>query len=603
MSKYQQIKNFADSFISEKIVEYNIPGAALVLVKEGEILFSQGYGYANLEKEIPVIPEQTLFRVGSVSKLITATAIMQLAEQEKLKLNDNINQFLDKKLLVPDSYIKPITFADILTHTDGFDVGWGIGAFTHSQGELIPLKDFLEQNLTSRLYSPGEIYFYGNVGMTLAGHIVEQITEVSFNDYVTEHIFKPLEMNHSTFSQPLPKHFAESLALGYKYHKGNFTARPFAYFQAYPAGALSATPTDMANFLIAHQKEGKYKENTILNKDTLRAMHSQKFTINPALAGATYGFTERFFQGERIIEKVGRLNGYNSLFLLLPKENLGFFLVCNTNGGQLVNGFRKEFLENYYQEQEKVNIDRASVPITSVSSLRELPGTYRLNQYAHKSLDKLGVLLGVAPEIKLKINNDKTLTFSSNPEDRWIEVSPLLFRSEQKQDYIGFKELNGRIHLFRGDWAFLTFEKLAWYEPVKFQAIVLSICLVTFLVSLLLSLGQITFQTFPLSSIIVIPGLKELTIALALSNIILTVGLYFSFIVSDFWEILYGLPQRVKFLLQLPKFSASLSVVLGVLVITAWLKEGNLLAAKSWYFLIATAGISFTFYLKYWNLL
>lgn len=605
MHEAHKIQDFAAKFFPEKMEKYHVPGAALVFVKDGQILFSQGYGYGNLETKNPVIPEQTIFRVGSISKLFTATAVMQLAEQKKLQLNDNINQFLDKSFQISDTYSKPITLANILTHTDGFDFGWGSGVFARSHQKLVPLGDFLKQNLPPRIYLPGEIYLYGSVGMTLAGHIIEKITGVSFHKYIQENIFKPLEMNQSSFSQPLPDQLNQNLAIGYKYHKGKFIPRPFGYFQSPPAGSLSATPTDIAHFLIAHLQDGQYKESSILQKDTVQEMQNQQFTVNPNMAGATYGFYERFFQGERIIEHSGRLNGYNSLLFLLPKDNLGFFLACNTNGGKLINEFRTEFLENYYPEQEQASINRASIPepVTPASSLKHLSGIYRLNQYAHNSMDKLGVLLGVAPEIKLKMNNDQTLTLSDNPQEKWIQVAPLLFLSQKKRNYITFKKINGRMHLFQGDRAFLTFEKLAWYEPVRVQVIVFIICLIIFLVTLVLWLVQLTFQLSILNNIIDAPWLKESAILLAMVNIIFTFGLYLAFIRLDFWQLLYELPKVVKFLVQLPKVSAFLGASLGALVIVSLMKEGNFLALKIWYFIIALAGINFTLYLKYWNLL
>ncbi len=605
MLNYKKLQDFTDNFFFEKMEKYHVPGASLVFVKEEKIIFSQGYGYANLEKSVPVTPERTIFRVGSISKLFTATAIMQLAEQKKLRLDDNINLFLDKNLQIKNSYSKPITFANILTHTDGFDFGWGIGSFSKSHQELLPLKNFLEQNLLPCIYSPGTIYSYGNVGITIAGHIIEKITGISFNRYIEEYIFKPLGMNQSTFEQPLPEQLNKNLAIGYKYHKGKFIPRPFGYYKSPPAASLSATSKDIAHFLIANLQQGKYKENSILQKDTIEEMQKQHFTVNPHIAGATYGFSERFFQGQRIIEQAGRLNGYNSLLLLLPKEQLGFFLVCNTNGGKLINEFRKEFLETYYQEQEKeeINISKSLPTIKSASSLKKLSGTYRLNQYAHNSLDKLGVLLGMAPEIKLNINKNKTLRCSLNPNDKWIEVSSLLFRSDKNQDYITFKKINGRVYVFFGNWVFLNFKKLAWYEPVKFQLRIFILCLVVFLITSTSGLGEFLFSASIFNISTNVLGLKESAILLAFINTIFVCWTYLAFTRLDFWELLSGLPKTVKFLVQLPKISAFLSAILGILVIVAWLKEGNFLAAKIYYSIIGIAGVSFTFYLKYWNLL
>jgi len=602
MNQGQEIQNFSDSFFSEKMEAYHVPGASLIVVENGKIVFSQGYGYANLKEKIPVNPEKTIFRVGSVSKLLTSTAVMQLAEQKKLKFNDDINQFLDLSLQVPSSYARPVTFANILTHTDGFDFGWGIGAFARSKENLLSLEDFLQENIPSRIYSPGKIFLYGNVGMTIAGHIIEKISGMSFNEYMQEHIFDPLEMNHSSFEQPLSEQLNRNLAVGYKYKNGQFTPRPFGYYQNPPAGSLSATSIDIAHFLIAHLQNGKYKEERILRQENIEAMQKQQFSVNPKMAGATYGFYERYIRGERIIEHSGRLNGYNSLLVALPEHNIGFVLACNANGGKLINEFREEFLKTYFSEPEKKDVVASSTSVTS-SPLANLSGTYRLNQYAHNSIDKLGVLLGAAPEIKLNIDADKTLTFSSNPEEKWFRVSPLLFRSEEKNSYITFRKINGKTHFFQGDWAFLAFEKLAWYEPVKFQLKIFIFCLATFLITLVLWLSQLFLKSSVLNNITNVAWLGELSLILALINIVFATGVCFAVIPLDFWEILYGLPQGVKNLIQLTKVSAFLSVGLGALVVLAWFKEGNYIAAKIWYSIVATAGISFTFYLKYWNLL
>jgi CubicO group peptidase (beta-lactamase class C family) len=144
MYEHQELEKLFDVFFSERMKTYGIPGAALVIVKDEELIFSQGYGYADLKKEIPVICDRTLFRVGSVSKLFTTVAVMQLAERGKLKLDDDINQYL-KDFQIPDTYPNPITFANLLTHTDGFDFGWGIGIFDRSSSNLVSLGDFLHK--------------------------------------------------------------------------------------------------------------------------------------------------------------------------------------------------------------------------------------------------------------------------------------------------------------------------------------------------------------------------------------------------------------------------------------------------------------------------
>ncbi|HEY9672570.1 MAG TPA: serine hydrolase domain-containing protein, partial [Waterburya sp.] len=162
----QELEAFLDDFFAKEMVKEHVPGAAVALVKDGKIFFSKGYGYADLEKKIPVVPDKTLFRVGSISKLFTTTAVLQLVEQGKLKLDDDVNKYL-KRFQVKNTYPKPVTIANLLTHTDGFDSGWGMGAFARRASEMTPLGDFLAKRLPPRILPPGEVFLYSDVGMNL----------------------------------------------------------------------------------------------------------------------------------------------------------------------------------------------------------------------------------------------------------------------------------------------------------------------------------------------------------------------------------------------------------------------------------------------------
>src|SRR5215211_421034 len=114
-----EMKAFLDEELGREMEKYHIAGAAVSVVKDGELFFAKGYGYADLENKIPVDPEQTIFRIGSVGKLFTWTAVMQLVEQGKLDLDEDINDYLDFR--IPDTYPQPITLKHLLTHTAGFE--------------------------------------------------------------------------------------------------------------------------------------------------------------------------------------------------------------------------------------------------------------------------------------------------------------------------------------------------------------------------------------------------------------------------------------------------------------------------------------------------
>ena len=134
--------------------EHHIAGAAVSVVKDGKLFFAKGYGYADLEKGIPVDPEQTIFRIGSVGKMFTWTAVMQLVEQGKLDLEADINTYLDFR--IPDTYPQPITLKHLLTHTSGFEDRW-FGSVVTDANDLLPVREWLVSHMSERVRPPGDM--------------------------------------------------------------------------------------------------------------------------------------------------------------------------------------------------------------------------------------------------------------------------------------------------------------------------------------------------------------------------------------------------------------------------------------------------------------
>ncbi|MGE5776114.1 MAG: serine hydrolase domain-containing protein, partial [Chloroflexota bacterium] len=209
-----ELEAFMDGVMAAKMSENHIPGAVVVVVKDGEVLLSKGYGYADLETRTPVDPEKTLFRPGSVSKLFVWTSVMQLVEQGKLDLNADVNDYLD--FTIPDTYPEPITLKTLMTHTPGFE-DKGEDLFVIKPENVISLEAYLKKNIPARVFAPGTIGAYSNYGTALASYIVERVSEMPFYEYVETNIFSPLEMTHATFRQPLPTDLAEDMSSGYNY--------------------------------------------------------------------------------------------------------------------------------------------------------------------------------------------------------------------------------------------------------------------------------------------------------------------------------------------------------------------------------------------------
>src|SRR5262249_40123424 len=305
----RELAAFFDGVLSQQLSMYHIPGATVAVVKDGQLLFAKGYGSADIAHNRAVQADDSLFRVGSVSKLFVWTAVMQLKEAGKLELTTDVNHYL-KTFRIPDTYPgQPITLAHLLTHTAGFE-DRGIGNDAGDAARLQPLRALLPPHLPARVRPPGQFTSYSNYGAILAAYIVEQASGQSFEQYVQEHILTPLGMRHSSFHQPLPPELASHVATGYSFAGSAYTAQPFEYVQVWPAGSLSATATDMARFMIAHLQNGRFGETRILQDATAQEMHAQHFANDPRVPGLDWGFYEQRIDGQRLIEHGGDIQWF-----------------------------------------------------------------------------------------------------------------------------------------------------------------------------------------------------------------------------------------------------------------------------------------------------
>jgi len=322
----QDLEIFLDGIMPLQLERDDIAGATVAVVKNGKLLFAKGYGYSDYENKKPVSAEETLFRPGSVSKLFTWTAVMQLAEQGKLDLDRDVNDYIDFK--IQEAFGKPITLKNILTHTPGFEEQ--IKDLIRTGSESPNLGEYLKTHIPARIYPPGTVPAYSNYGAALAGYIVERVSGLPFNQYIEENIFKPLGMTHSSFAQPLPPDLAPLMSNGYRLASDG--PRPFEVVVPAPAGSLSSTAADMARFMMAHLQEGQLGDARILRPETARLMHSRLFALDEAANGMCYGFYEESRNGQRIIGHGGDTVYFHSDLHLIPDASVGFFVSHNGQG-------------------------------------------------------------------------------------------------------------------------------------------------------------------------------------------------------------------------------------------------------------------------------
>ena len=329
-ARLASLPQFIDGVLAQQTVGREVAGAVVSVVSGGDVLFSRGYGFEDVDQAIRADPERSLFRPGSTSKLFTWTALMQLVEQGRVDLDAPVEDYIDFE--IPDSQSRPILVRHLLDHTPGFEDRGGITA--SSPAEFVALGEWLPRNIPTRVREPGIETSYSNYGTALAGYIVQRVSGLPFPTYVEDHIFGPLGMDRTTFREPLPADLADDMAVGYEVVDGRFVAQPFELFHnIMPAGSASSTANDMARFMIAHLHEGHLGDARILKPETMRLMHSDLSANAPALPGFAHGFYVVREQGPRLIGHGGNTGDFHSMLLLAPEADFGIFVSYSGGDG------------------------------------------------------------------------------------------------------------------------------------------------------------------------------------------------------------------------------------------------------------------------------
>ncbi len=355
-----ELEAFLDGIMATQMEANHVAGVTIAVVKDGKLFFAKGYGFADVKNKKPVLADRTMFRPGSVTKLFTWTAIMQLYEQGKIDLDADVNTYL-KDFKIPATYPQPITIKNLMSHTPGFE-DLGVGMWARTTKDLMPLGKFLGTHIPARIRPPGVITSYSNYGTALAGHIVELVSGTPFEDYVEQNIFKPLGMQHSTFREPLPAALAPDMSVGYTFKQGLFKAEDFELLNGMaPAGSLSSCATDMANFMIAHLQNGQFGDQRILKEDTAKLMHSRLFSHDPRICGNAHGFWEYDFNRLHLIEHGGDTMLFHSQLALIPEKNLGWFVSYNSPNGPARDELFKAFLDRYFPPDPPLTEPKPSI--------------------------------------------------------------------------------------------------------------------------------------------------------------------------------------------------------------------------------------------------
>ncbi|MEO6114632.1 MAG: serine hydrolase domain-containing protein [Sphingomicrobium sp.] len=432
-----------DGYLPYALKTGDIAGAEVVVVKDGQILTSRGYGYSDVEKRRPVDPDKTLFRPGSVSKLVTWTAVIQLVDEGKLALDRDVNEYLDFKIPPRDG--KPITLRQLLNHTAGFEEA-GKDLIAYDAKYSMPLGAYLKRYTPTRIFAPGTTPAYSNWGTSLAGYIVERASGMSFDDYIDRRIFAPLGMTNTTFRQPLPARLKANMALGYS--RASEKPTPFEIVVPAPAGAMSSTATDMGRFMLAHLQGGALGGNRILSPRAWQTMHNSPLTILPPLNRMQLGFFETNVNGRQVNAHLGDTLGFHSSLHLFMREGVGFYVSFNSGGkegavGALRGAMFHDFADRYFPGVQR---DARVDPKVAAEHAKAMAGNWIVSRRWESNYLKFAGLLGqatISTDDKGQLVVSNLLGPSGVPR-KWDEIAPFVWRDADGEDRLAAQVVDGR---------------------------------------------------------------------------------------------------------------------------------------------------------------
>jgi CubicO group peptidase (beta-lactamase class C family) len=312
-----------DTFVHERIAAEKLPGLSLVIVKDGQVRYSQGYGLANLEQQT-LMTDRTRVAIGSTTKGMTALAVMQLVEQHKLDLDARVTKYLPW-FKVNDARGSTITLRHLLSHTSGLPEG------TKYDGNRDP--NALEQHVrslanTALHRTPGSGYEYANDGYAVAGLIVQVVSKMAYAEYMTKFVFAPFGMMDSTFD--IARAERDGMAQGYVKQRSSFVPRAMSVSQGIaPAGTLLTSARDVGRYLVALVNGGQ----SVISSSSLKEMWKPQVTVNKAVQYG-FGWSLTKINGLEIILHTGSVLVSGSAFAILPSQRLAVAVLANFSNGR-----------------------------------------------------------------------------------------------------------------------------------------------------------------------------------------------------------------------------------------------------------------------------
>lgn len=408
-----QMESEIDQYVS-KYIGSTVPGAAIAVVKDGEIIFSKGYGYSDVDNKVPVDSKNSIFEWGSITKIFTWTSAMKLAEEGRLDLDEDIRTYLPDEFLTKWNYEKPITMRNLMNHTAGFG-DYGFDLIYDSPEKVGSLEEDLLKSHPAQYYEVGSASSYSNYGTALAGYIIENITGMKYDEYLKLNFYSVLNMNSTTADRrfDVPNEMKDRKSKGYTpIGETGYTETIWSYVGLAPAGSLNGTVEDLAQFAIAlTPKEGEVTP-IFKNRETLDTM------FTPTYFMTANGFFQ--FDGEyKSFGHGGNTAGFTGQFAVVPEERFGVVILTNVQGELNIGYGVQEMLIG--KKEYAVKSDKKDLPDS-----KEVEGKYiSYRRFEGSFLEAMSYMSPLSVE---KIGDNEIKLSLSGLEVKYVQTEPYAYK-------------------------------------------------------------------------------------------------------------------------------------------------------------------------------
>ncbi|MCO7200214.1 serine hydrolase domain-containing protein [Pseudoalteromonas sp. OANN1] len=503
------LRTYVDDWVKKAMVQYNLPGVAVTIVKDGEVVLLKGYGFADVYSQAMVKPNKTLFRIGSITKTMTALAVMQLVEQGKLSIDTDINEYLSG-FKIPDTFKAPITIRALLSHRAGFEEADAGNLFVESASEMLSTERYLATHMPKRIWPPGVNVSYSNYGFALLGYLVELQSGMDLATYMEQHIFSVLGMQNTTLREPVKTSAAltamkpelqQQLATGYfRDRQGNNIAKPFEFIgHVGGAGAISATAHDMALYMSALMGDN----NLFVQPTTQKTMIHRLYDDRPLATGIAHGMFDGKLKGYEQRYHSGATQTFAANMVIFPEVQLGIFVSTNVMGigAHFVEALPTAILNKFYRNKP-INLVKPSQLSTSSQAniytqvlkqqvsqpnLEDYTGTFLSTRRSYTQLEKLAAL-DAAAEIAIDDQNRLVMMVAGNKiKLKHLEADVFQAGARDAPIFYFYRDGTGTVNRFSASMWSGDYERVSFLQSPLFFNLALAI-------SSLLSLSTLLFS-------------------------------------------------------------------------------------------------------------